>query len=62
MLYFFCATFKSVMTVKCLILFNFFHLKLDCLVYNCFLFMMFIYSDYSGSEYTNIQVKLNFKK
>ncbi len=31
------------------------------LVYNCFLFIMFIYSDYSSSEYTKIHFKLKIK-
>ncbi len=42
--------------------FTSFHLELICLVYNCFLFIIFIYSYYSGSEYAKIHVKLNIKK
>ncbi len=62
MLYFFC-TFKSAMTVKFLILFYFLPSSTGLFgIYNCFLFIMFIYSDYSGSEYTKIHVKFNFKK
>ncbi len=57
MLYFFCETFKSAVTVKCLILFTFFHLELVCLVHNYFLFIMLIFSDYSGSEYTKMNIK-----
>ncbi len=42
--------------------FTFFHLELVWLAYNCFLFIMFIYSDYSGSEYTKIYDNRNINK
>ncbi len=41
---FFCVIFKSAMKVKCLILYTVFYLELVQLAYNCFLFIMFIYS------------------
>ncbi len=53
------------MIVKCLIIIcflTFFRVELVWLVYNCILFIMFIYRDYSSSEYTEIDVKLNINK
>ncbi len=49
------------MTVKCLILFTFFHLELVWLVYNCFLFIMFIYKYLLLiNEWTNLEFCTSF--
>ncbi len=61
MLDFLCATFISAMTVKYLILFTFYHLELVWLVYNCFLFIMFLYKGLILiNEWTNLKFCTSF--
>ncbi len=61
MLDLFCTIFKSAMTVKCLILY-FLPSLTGLFSIQLFSVIVFIYSNYNGSEYTKIHVKHNFKK